>query len=73
MAVRAQRRQPSTGKEGLVDEEGLAIEDLSPSGKVEVHGEIWQAIGLEEIKKGNRVVIVGVDSKYLRLTVKPKR
>jgi membrane-bound serine protease (ClpP class) len=71
MAIRAQRRQPSTGKEGLVNEEGIAIEDLSPAGRVEVHGEIWQAIAENEIKQGCRVVVVNVDSKYLRLTVKP--
>jgi membrane-bound serine protease (ClpP class) len=72
MVIRAKRRQPTTGKEGLVNEEGVAIENLSPAGRVEVHGEIWQAVGLETIKKGSRVVVVAADPKYLRLTVKPK-
>jgi membrane-bound serine protease (ClpP class) len=72
MVIRAQRRQPATGKEGLVNEEGIAIENLALTGRVEVHGEIWQAVSSERVKKGSRVVVVGVDPKYLRLTVKPK-
>jgi membrane-bound serine protease (ClpP class) len=72
MVIRAQRRQPATGKEGLANEEGVAIENLTPNGRVEVHGEIWQAVGVENIKKGIRVVVVEADPKHLRLTVKPK-
>lgn len=43
LSVRAQRRQPTTGHEGLVGEIGVVIEDLFPRGRVKVHGEIWAA------------------------------
>ena len=72
MVVRAQRKKPATGKEGLSNEEGIAIEDLRPEGRVEVHGEIWQAVAAEKIKKGTPIIVVEVDSNYLRLKVKPK-
>ena len=41
---------------------------IKGKGKVFVHGEIWNAEGEEDIKKGERVKVVGV--KGLRLIVK---
>ncbi|MEJ2188300.1 MAG: nodulation protein NfeD [Acidobacteriota bacterium] len=41
--LRAHRQRPMTGREGLVGEEGRAIGDLAPEGKVAVHGEYWDA------------------------------
>lgn len=43
MGVRAQRRKPATGVEGIVGETGTAMQDLAPTGQVRVHGEIWNA------------------------------
>jgi len=71
MAVRAFKRKPATGREGLVGEVGTALEDLKPQGQIEVHGEIWQAISKQRIKKGKRVVVEEVDAKHLLLTVRP--
>jgi membrane-bound serine protease (ClpP class) len=68
--LRAHRKKPSTGKEGLVDEEGIAIEALNPTGQIEIHGEIWKAISDQTIKKGQRVIVQKVDSQHLRLKVK---
>ena len=70
-AIRAHRRRPATGKEGLVGEEGQVIEDLKPEGLVEVHGEIWHAIATKRLKKDQRVLVESVDQKHLRLQVKP--
>lgn len=70
MAIRSQRRRPTTGREGLVDEIGKVIEPLNPEGTIEVHGEIWQAITDDKIKKGQKVKIVEVDPKHLVLKVK---
>jgi len=39
--LRAHRERPMTGREGLVGEEGRAISELAPDGKVAVHGEYW--------------------------------
>lgn len=71
MAVRAQRRQPATGKEGLVGEIGQAIETINLTGRVEVHGEIWNAVSTEKIRKGQRVEITGTEKSRLELKIKP--
>jgi membrane-bound serine protease (ClpP class) len=70
-AIRAYRKKPSTGKEGLVGEEGVTIEALSPTGQIEVHGEIWKAVSDQKIKKGQQVIVEEVDAQHLRLKVKP--
>jgi membrane-bound serine protease (ClpP class) len=70
MAIRAQKRQITTGREGLVGEKGKAIENLNPEGSIEVHGEIWNAFTDEKIKKGQKVEIIEVDSKHLIVKVK---
>jgi membrane-bound serine protease (ClpP class) len=44
LAVRAQRARVASGREGLCGEVGTVREDLSPTGKVFVHGEIWNAV-----------------------------
>jgi membrane-bound serine protease (ClpP class) len=70
-AIRTHRKKPTTGKEGLVGEEGVALEDLKPTGQIEIHGEIWKAIAEDRIKKGQLVFVEEVDSQHLQLKVKP--
>jgi membrane-bound serine protease (ClpP class) len=72
LAIRTHRKKPITGKEGLIGEEGVVIENLSPEGSIEVHGEIWKAHALNTIKKGTPVIVEEVDSKYLKLKVRVK-
>ncbi len=60
MVVRAHRRRPTTGREGLVGEIGVAKTDLSPEGLVEVHGELWSAEAEKEIKAGERIKVAGM-------------
>jgi membrane-bound serine protease (ClpP class) len=63
--VRAQRRKPVTGEEGLVGEIGEALTDIPPStttGQVRVHGEIWTARSLEgKLPAGTRVRVEKVE------------
>lgn len=61
MAVKAHKRQPVTGTEGLIGELGEAFTDIDLEGKAFIHGEIWDARSDEPIKKGERVEIVGTD------------
>ena len=68
--IKAHRKKPTTGKEGLVGEEGITIEDLKPVGQIEIHGEVWKAISDVKIRKGKRVIVEEVDSQHLRLKVK---
>lgn len=70
LAVRAYRRRPATGSEGLVGLEGVARSDIDKEGMVFVHGEIWHAWSDEPIKKGQKIIVDKVER--LKLKVKPK-
>ena len=67
IAVRARRNKIVTGKQGLVGEIGIAETPLAPSGKVFVHGEIWDAVSTANIAAGERVVVSQVDGLTLRV------
>ena len=66
--IQAHSRKSPSGKEGLIGEKGIAHTDILRKGKVFVHGEIWNAVSKEEIKKEEKIEIVTV--KGLTLTVK---
>jgi len=44
----------------MIGEVGTARTDLSPSSKVFVHGEIWEAEATEPVAKGEKVKVVAV-------------
>jgi len=69
LVVRAHSRKAYTGKEGLVGEIGTAQTDLSPEGKVFVHGELWNAeAAAEHIARGSKVKVTRVlDSLKIRV------
>ena len=68
LGIKAQRRRKITGAEAMIGEEGEAITDFKKGkGKVFVHGEIWNAYSKEDIKKGDKVKVIGV--KGLKLIV----
>ena len=46
MGLKAQRRTPVTGLEAMIGKSAIAFETLNPSGKVNIHGEIWNAISI---------------------------
>ncbi len=70
LGLRAQRRKPTTGQEGLVGEIGETVEQLNPDGTIRVHGEIWNASSNSgKILKNTQVRIISV--KDLRLIVEP--
>jgi membrane-bound serine protease (ClpP class) len=71
MVVRTYRSQVTTGTEGLVHKQGVARTVLDPTGKVFVHGEIWNARSEVPIAAGSTVEVVAVDGMNLR--VKPDR
>ena len=68
MALRAQSRKPTTGKEGLIGETGVVKSTLSPNGKVLVHGELWDAIGDDTIEVGAAIRVVSVQGMTLTVT-----
>ncbi len=69
--LRVHKTKVMGGKEGLIDMIGVAQTNFSIKnpGKVLLHGEIWNAVSDQEIKKNEEVVILEVTG----LTVKVKR
>ena len=68
LALKAWKRKPVTGVEGLVGIEGLAHTDIYKDGMALVRGEYWQAYSDEPIKKGERIRVESVSG--LRIKVK---
>lgn len=68
IALRARRNKVVTGMEGLVGEIGTAQTALAPSGKVFVHGELWDATATSEVAVGQSVVVKKVDGLQLQVT-----
>jgi len=69
-AVRAHKRKVTTGKSGLVGEMGVARTNLEPEGDVFVQGEIWKAQADQPIKKGEKIVVTGMEGFTLKVTRK---
>jgi membrane-bound serine protease (ClpP class) len=70
LGIKAQRRKPTTGIEGLTGETGDVIETLKPDGLVRVNGEFWKAESLSgTIEKGTRIRVVKING--LKLLVEP--
>jgi membrane-bound serine protease (ClpP class) len=73
LAVQAQRSQPITGEDGMIESVGQALTSIEPggTGSVRTRGEIWTATATEPITAGDMVRVVGLQG--LQLTVRPDR
>lgn len=72
LGLKAQRRKPTTGIEGIIGEIGEALTVLNPTGQVRVHGEIWNAESVSgKISKGERVRVTGVENLKLKVEKQP--
>jgi len=69
IALKARRNKVVTGEQGLVGETGVVQSALSPQGKVFVHGELWNAVGLSPLPAGQMVVVRKIEG--LTLHVEP--
>jgi len=64
LAIAARMRKSVVGREGLIDEVGVAETALGPGereGKIRVHGEIWNAHADQSIPPGAEVTVRKVD------------
>ena len=66
--LRAQRRKPVTGSEGLIGMRGNATTDIDRTGQAFIRGEIWTVRCDERIEKGEEVEVVSMEG--LKLSVK---
>ena len=73
LVFRSQKIRPTMGMEGLLGEIGEVRRKLSPSGKVFVHGEYWNAEADGEIDVGERIQVVGYDGMNLKVKRLPER
>lgn len=66
-AIKAHKRQVMSGKEGLIGKVGQAETDIDvdKEGKVFIHGEIWNAVAHEKIKKGEKIKVVKLEGMCL--------
>jgi len=60
LVFRAHARRSFSGREGMIGETGTARTDLSPTGKVFVHGELWEAEAMEPVRTGEKVKVIEV-------------
>jgi membrane-bound serine protease (ClpP class) len=69
LALKAYRRKPVTGKEGLIGSLGSAETDItSNEGTALLHGERWSAYSEEPVSKGERIIVESVSG--LKVKVK---
>ncbi len=61
LVVQARRSRVVTGSEGMIGQTGVAVGPLSPSGKVFVHGEYWDAVSVSPISDGLPVRVTAVE------------
>jgi membrane-bound serine protease (ClpP class) len=67
IALRARRNKVVTGVQCLIGEIGVAQSELTPNGKVFVHGERWDAVSTVPVATGEEVVVRHVDGLQLRV------
>lgn len=67
LAIKARNNKVVTGEQGMVDKIAIACTALMPSGKVFVHGELWNAVASANVEAGAQVVVRSVDNLVLRV------
>ena len=67
LVFRSQQSKPTLGIAGLIGEIGEVRGKLSPSGKIFVHGEYWNAQADSEIDVGEKVEVVGIEGMVLKV------
>lgn len=69
LVIKAHRRKPETGSEGLIGLTGIARTDIHQKGMVFLHGELWSAWSESPIRSGESVVVEKVED--LKVKVRP--
>jgi len=69
MGVRAMRRPPTTGREGMVGLVGVVKTPVAPQGKLLVHGELWEAVSDQPLQPGDEAEVLRLEG--LTLHVRP--
>ena len=67
IALKARRNKVVTGEQGMIGEVAIVCAPLTPSGKVFVQGELWDAISPANVEAGRRVVVRRVENLVLHV------
>jgi membrane-bound serine protease (ClpP class) len=59
--LRAQRKKPVTGSEGLIGMRGNATTDIDGTGQAFIRGELWTVKSADRIGKGEEVEVVSME------------
>jgi membrane-bound serine protease (ClpP class) len=73
MGMRAMRRRPVTGSEGMIGLVGMAKTALAPRGQMAVRGELWEAISDEPVEAGAMVEVTAIEGLTLRVKSTPEK
>jgi len=57
----------TTGIQGLIGHKATVLDSINPEGHVKIHGEIWNAVSSNVLRRGEKVDIVGVEGLTLRV------
>ena len=71
MAVAARRKKIVSGLEGMLGSHAEALEDFSDTGSIRVHGEIWKARTENPVRRGDSLLVTGIEG--LTALVKKER
>jgi membrane-bound serine protease (ClpP class) len=63
--INVHKAQVTTGREGMIGEEGVALSDFNGAGKISVHGEIWNAEFPGDVKKSDKLVVESINGMTL--------
>jgi membrane-bound serine protease (ClpP class) len=73
LVIRARANKVLTGPSAMLGEEGVAVTELAPVGKVRVHGEYWDAVAQPgaHVEPGGKVRVVGIKGLQLAVQADP--
>ena len=72
IALKARRNKVVTGEQGMIGEVAIVCAPLTPSGKVFVQGELWDAVSPANVDAGRRVVVRRVENLVLHVEPVPE-
>ncbi len=72
IAIRARRNKSVMGERALIGELAVVRSPLTPSGKVYLHGELWDAVSPTNVHTGGHVVVRQVQDLVLKVEAAPE-
>jgi membrane-bound serine protease (ClpP class) len=67
IALKARRNKVVTGEQGMIGEVAIVCAPLTPSGKVLVQGELWDAVSPANVDAGGKVIVRKVENLVLHV------